>query len=311
MPRITRRYYFKSELFFVCEDICNASIVGDLLRQHRPDAIFHLAAESHVDRSIDAPDAFVQTNVVGTFTLLKEAYRYWLSTEEKKDTFRFLHISTDEVFGSLGEDGFFSETTAYSPRSPYSATKAASDHLVSSYFHTYGFPALITNASNNYGPYQFPEKLIPLMFSSAIAGNSLPVYGDGGNVRDWLYVMDHCRALFAVYEKGTPGEHYNIGGNCEKANLEVVGAICDILDELYPRSDKRSYREQITFVRDRLGHDRRYAVSTDKIKRSIGWEPEESFLSGLRQTVRWYLDNNIWLSRIFEKKYNLERLGLH
>ena len=272
---------------FVQGDICDRALVRGLLQQHKPRAIVHFAAESHVDRSIAGPGAFVQTNVVGTFSLLEEA-RAW----SKEIT--FLHVSTDEVYGSLGPgDPAFTETTPYAPNSPYSASKAASDHLVRAYHHTYGMRTLTTNCSNNYGPYQFPEKLIPLMIRNALAGKPLPVYGDGKNVRDWLYVLDHCAAIRAVLERGKPGEVYNIGGNTEQANIDVVNTICALLDEAAPRRGG-SHAELISFVKDRPGHDRRYAMNTAKIAHELGWKPRESFESGLRKTVRWYLDNRGW-----------------
>jgi len=276
---------------FVQGDICDRALVRELLARHRPRAVVHLAAESHVDRSIEGPSPFVQTNVVGTFTLLEETRGYWSGlAAADRAAFRFLHISTDEVYGSLGpDDPAFSETTPYSPNSPYSASKAASDHLVRAYHHTYGLPALITNCSNNYGPHQFPEKLIPLMIHSALAGKPLPVYGDGQNVRDWLFVLDHCEALRTVLERGRPGEVYNIGGCAEMKNLDLVRLLCALLDELRPRTGG-SYEGLISFVKDRPGHDRRYAIDARKIQGELGWRPAESFESGLRKTVRWYLE---------------------
>jgi dTDP-glucose 4,6-dehydratase len=281
-------------------DICNAELVGTLLREHRPRAIVHFAAESHVDRSIVAPDAFVRTNVQGTFTLLEQSKAYWsgLDDEDKKK-FRFLHVSTDEVYGTLGpKDPAFCETTAYAPNSPYAASKAASDHLVRAYHHTFGLPTLTTNCSNNYGPRQFPEKLIPLMILNALEGKPLPVYGDGGNVRDWLYVDDHCTAIRAVLDKGRVGQTYNVGGNSERRNLDVVTTICDLVDEMRPDDAMGSRRKLITFVKDRPGHDRRYAIDATKIARELGWSPAEQFESGLRQTVRWYLDNLAWVENV-------------
>jgi dTDP-glucose 4,6-dehydratase len=272
---------------FVQGDICDRQLIKDLLKKHDPRAIVHFAAESHVDRSISGPAPFVQTNVLGTFSLLEEARAY----SEKKDGFRFLHVSTDEVYGSLApRDPAFTEKTPYAPNSPYAASKAAADHLVRAYHHTYGLPALTTNCSNNYGPYQFPEKLIPLVIGNALAGKPLPVYGDGSNVRDWLYVLDHCEAVRLVLERGRIGETYNIGGNCEKSNIDVVKTICALLDEAAPRKGS-TYADLISFVKDRPGHDRRYAMDTSKIARELGWHPHESFESGLRKTVRWYLDN--------------------
>jgi dTDP-glucose 4,6-dehydratase len=270
-------------------DICDRDLVRELLRTHRPRAIVHFAAESHVDRSITGPAEFVQTNVVGTWTLLEEARAYW---EANKDpAFRFLHVSTDEVYGSLGaEEPAFTEETPYAPNSPYAASKAASDHLVRAYHHTYGLPTLTTNCSNNYGPRQFPEKLIPLCIRNALAGEALPVYGDGRNVRDWLYVADHCDAVRLVLAKGRAGETYNIGGECERANIDLVRTLCALLDRLRPRA-RASHAELIQFVTDRPGHDRRYAMNIDKIRRELGWRPRESFESGLEKTVRWYIDN--------------------
>ncbi|MGD9953621.1 MAG: dTDP-glucose 4,6-dehydratase [Burkholderiales bacterium] len=276
---------------FAQGDIGDRALVRSLFERHRPRAVVHLAAESHVDRSIERPAEFVTTNVLGTFSLLEEARAYWESLPgPEKDGFRFLHVSTDEVYGSLGpEDPAFSETTPYAPNSPYSASKAGSDHLVRAYHHTYGLPTLVTNCSNNYGPRQFPEKLIPLMIHQALAGKPLPVYGDGQNVRDWLYVMDHCEALRAVLERGRPGEVYNIGGGAEMKNLDLVNTLCGLLDEARPRA-RGSYAELISFVKDRPGHDLRYAIDSRKIQRDLGWRPKESFESGLAKTVRWYLD---------------------
>jgi len=285
-------------------DICDRDALDALFRQYQPRAVVHFAAESHVDRSILGPAAFVETNVVGTFTLLESARGYWgaLSTEAKA-AFRFLHVSTDEVFGSLGpHDPQFNETTAYAPNSPYSASKAASDHLVRAYFHTYGLPVLTTNCSNNYGPYHFPEKLIPLMIANALAGKALPVYGDGLNVRDWLYVEDHCSAIRTVLANGRVGETYNIGGWNEKTNLDVVHTICDLLDEMAPRA-AGSYREQIAFVKDRPGHDRRYAIDASKLERELHWRPAETFETGLRKTVQWYLDNQSWVQDVMSGEY--------
>jgi dTDP-glucose 4,6-dehydratase len=276
---------------FVKGDICDRALVRQLFERHRPRAVVHLAAESHVDRSIEGPAAFVQTNVVGTFALLEEARAYWLSLgAPERAAFRFLHVSTDEVYGSLGaDDPAFSETTPYAPNSPYSASKAASDHLVRAYWHTYGLPTLTTHCSNNYGPHQFPEKLIPLMIHQALAGKPLPVYGDGQNVRDWLYVLDHCAALRTALERGRPGEAYNIGGGAELKNVDLVKTLCALLDDARPRTGG-SYADLITFVKDRPGHDRRYAIDAGRIQRELGWQPEESFASGLKKTVRWYLE---------------------
>ena len=296
---------------FVKGDICDRDLVKDLLQKYQPQAIMHLAAESHVDRSIDGPGEFIQTNMVGTFQLLEAARGYWSTLpEEKKQAFRFLHVSTDEVYGSLGKEGFFSEESRYQPSSPYSASKAASDHIVRAYYHTYGLPILITNCSNNYGPRQFPEKLIPLMILNALEGRNLPVYGDGQNVRDWLYVEDHCRALLTVHKTGLPGNTYNIGGKNEKSNLDVVHTLCDLLDEMKPRTDGKPYREQIVFVKDRPGHDFRYAIDASKIQRELGWQPAENFTSGLRRTVIWYLNNRAWCTHVQDGSYQRERLGL-
>jgi dTDP-glucose 4,6-dehydratase len=280
-------------------DICDRELVDRVFAEHRPRAVVHFAAESHVDRSIHAPADFIQTNVVGTFDLLEAARAHWLALDEGgKRAFRFLHVSTDEVFGSLGPgDPAFSETTPYAPNSPYSASKAASDHLVRAYHHTYDLPVVTTNCSNNYGPRQFPEKLIPLMILNALAGKALPVYGDGRNVRDWLYVGDHCAAIRRVLERGRPGEVYNIGGNAERKNLDVVQMLCDILGELHPRAAGR-YHDLVTFVKDRPGHDRRYAMDTSKIEAELGWRPAESLESGLRKTVQWYLENGDWTASV-------------
>jgi dTDP-glucose 4,6-dehydratase len=281
-------------------DICDAQMVGALLREHRPRALVHFAAESHVDRSIVAPDAFIRTNVEGTFTLLERVKGYWSELDEaEKRAFRFLHVSTDEVYGSLGpNDPAFSETNAYAPNSPYAASKAASDHLVRAYHHTFGLPVLTTNCSNNYGPFQFPEKLIPLMIMNALEGKPLPVYGDGANVRDWLFVEDHCAAIRAVLERGRVGETYNIGGNSEKKNLDVVHTICDLVDEMSADGRPGGRRKLITYVKDRPGHDRRYAIDATKITQELGWQPAERFESGLRRTVRWYLDNLEWVENV-------------
>jgi len=296
---------------FFSGDVADYKTVKELLGDFRPEAILHLAAESHVDRSIDAPGEFIRTNVTGTFQLLEAAKNFFetLSPTEK-DRFRFVHVSTDEVFGSLGSKGQFTENTAYSPRSPYSASKAASDHLARAYFHTYGLPVIVTNCSNNYGPRQFPEKLIPLVIRRALEGLPIPVYGDGLNVRDWLYVEDHCRALHDVIEKGLPGETYAIGGNSEKTTIDIVYAICDILDELQPLSKGTGYRDQIQFVQDRPGHDRRYAIDPTKIRTLLGWRPRETFESGIRKTVCWYIDNGEWIEKALGGGYQMERLGL-
>ncbi len=295
---------------FIQGDICDLPLVLQLLEIHHPTGILHLAAESHVDRSIDGPMEFIQTNIMGTHRLLAAALAYWKTLPEpEKASFRFLHVSTDEVFGSLGPEGFFTEATPYDPRSPYSASKASSDHLVRAYGHTYGLPILVTNCSNNYGPYQFPEKLIPLVINSAIRNKPLPVYGDGGNIRDWLYVEDHCEALLRVLVQGKAGETYAIGGHSEKTNIQIVRSICAILDELHPRDDGKSYAEQITFVPDRPGHDRRYAIDASKITAELGWVPQTSFMQGLPLTVQWTLDNQPWVENILSGKYRMERLG--
>ena len=287
---------------FVQGDVCDAGAVRAALADFRPDVVTHLAAESHVDRSIDGPGAFIQTNVVGTFVMLSEARGYWLGLDEQgKAAFRFHQISTDEVYGSLGDVGLFTEETPYDPRSPYSASKAGSDHLVSAWGHTYGLPVLITNCSNNYGPYHFPEKLVPLMIAKALDGEPLPVYGKGDQVRDWLFVEDHVRALQAVFERGEVGRTYNVGGFNEKQNIEVVHAICAILDRLRPRADGKSYAEQITSVADRPGHDRRYAIDASRINAELGWSPRETFETGIEKTVRWYLDNEAWWRPIVER----------
>jgi dTDP-glucose 4,6-dehydratase len=285
---------------FVHGDICDADHVAALLREHGPKAIVHFAAESHVDRSIADPGAFVRTNVQGTFTLLDQAKRYWATLNPAgRDSFRFLHVSTDEVYGSLGpQDSAFSEVTAYAPNSPYAASKAASDHLVRAYYHTYRLPVLTTNCSNNYGPFQFPEKLIPLMILNALEGKPLPVYGDGGNIRDWLFVEDHCAAIRTVLERGGIGETYNIGGNSERKNIAVVRTICDLVDAMSPDAAIGPRQKLITFVADRPGHDLRYAIDATKIDRELGWRPEEGFESGLRKTVAWYLKNGAWVKNV-------------
>lgn len=295
----------RPEHIFVRGDICDTVKVEALLATHRPRAIVHFAAESHVDRSIHAPGEFIATNINGTFSLLEASRAYWSALpEDERAAFRFAHISTDEVFGSLDfTDPPFSETTAYAPNSPYSASKAAADHLVRSYYHTYGLPTLTTNCSNNYGPFHFPEKLIPLMIANALAGKSLPIYGDGKNVRDWLYVSDHCAAIRQVLSSGRCGETYNIGGWNEKTNLEVVHILCDILDQLAPKADRSSYRTQIAYVTDRPGHDRRYAIDAHKIERELGWRPVETFDSGIKKTVQWYLDNQAWVSDVQSGAY--------
>jgi dTDP-glucose 4,6-dehydratase len=292
-------------------DICDGARVREVFGRYRPSAVMHLAAESHVDRSIDGPAAFIQTNVLGTFSMLQESLRYWRSLDGAgRERFRFHHISTDEVFGSLGETGYFTEDTPYAPNSPYSASKAGSDHLVRAWFHTYGLPVVTTNCSNNYGPYQFPEKLIPLMILNAIAGKPLPVYGKGENVRDWLYVDDHARALLLALDRGTPGETYNVGGGNEWRNIDVVRTICDIVDELAPDPAIGSRHQLITYVADRPGHDMRYAIDSTRIERDLGWAPRETFETGLRRTVQWYLDNRGWCERVQSGAYRGERLGL-
>ena len=319
------RYHFEQV------DICDAAEVQRLFEQYRPDAIMHLAAESHVDRSIDGPAEFIHTNIFGTYTLLEQARRYWSTLDaSKKAAFRFHHISTDEVYGSLDDTGMFTEESVYAPNSPYSASKASSDHLVRAWHHTFGMPVVTTNCSNNYGPYQFPEKLIPLVTLNALAGKPLPIYGKGEQIRDWLHVEDHARALRLVLEKGVPGEVYNIGGHNEKTNLEVVHTICDLLEELMPlengkgrgvRSEMRtllapdsspltSYRDLITYVTDRPGHDQRYAIDAGKIERELGWTPKETFESGIRKTIQWYLDNQPWCEHVKDGSYQGERLGM-
>ena len=296
------RYVFKKM------DICDDTI-GAIFRDFRPVSIMHLAAESHVDRSIDGPAAFIETNIIGTYNLLQGALEYWRGLgEDQKSAFRFHHISTDEVYGSLGAEGLFTETTAYKPNSPYAASKASSDHLVRAWYKTYGLPAVISNCSNNYGPYQFPEKLIPLIIHKALIEQPLPIYGKGENVRDWLFVEDHANALINIMTRGTPGDVYNVGGHNEKTNIEVVQTICSILDDLRPRSSGAKYQELIEYVADRPGHDLRYAIDASKIKRELDWTPAEDFESGITKTVRWYLDNQDWCEIVMQK-YKGERLG--
>ena len=297
---------------FVRGDICDRDQIRGALSETKPEVVFNLAAESHVDRSIDGPGDFVRTNVNGTFEMLDAARALCASENDSfRRRFRFVHVSTDEVFGSLGDTGLFSETTPYAPNSPYAASKAAADHLVRAYFHTYGLAALTTNCSNNYGPYQFPEKLIPLTILNALEEKPLPIYGDGKNVRDWLYVTDHCEALHLAAERGVPGQTYNIGGTSERANIAVAHAICDVLDRMAPRGKKgASYRELITFVADRPGHDRRYAIDPAKVKRELGWTARASFTEGLEKTVGWYLEHRSWCDRITQGVYRRERLGL-
>ncbi len=290
-------------------DVCDKERVSALLADFRPDAVMHLAAESHVDRSIDGPSAFIETNIVGTYNMLDCARAYWSElSEERKAAFRFHHISTDEVYGSLGDEGLFEETTPYDPRSPYSASKASSDHLVMAWYHTYGLPVVITNCSNNYGPYHFPEKLIPLVILNALDEKTLPIYGKGDNIRDWLYVEDHAKALVTVVESGRLGETYNVGGRNERTNLEVVETICTILDELRPRGEG-SYNDLIAFVSDRPGHDMRYAIDATKLETELGWKAQENFDTGIRRTIQWYLDNDWWWRPIREGRYSGERLG--
>ena len=295
---------------FVQGDIGDRALVARLLAEHRPQAVVNFAAESHVDRSIDGPAAFVQTNVVGTFNLLEAAREYYRGLEGgAQAAFRFLHVSTDEVYGSLGDQGKFTDETPYAPNSPYSASKAASDHLVRAYHHTYGLPVLTTNCSNNYGPFQFPEKLIPLVILKALAGDPLPVYGDGRNVRDWLFVKDHCAAIRRVLEAGRIGETYNVGGDAERQNIEVVKAICALLDQRRPRDDGQPRESQITFVKDRPGHDRRYAIDASKIQSELGWQPTVDFEQGMAATVDWYLANEAWVQRVLDGSYRMERIG--
>ncbi len=295
---------------FVEGDIRDRDLVRSLLKEHRPDYVVNFAAESHVDRSIDSPGDFILTNVVGAFEMLDGARDYWQSLEgAAKENFRFLHVSTDEVYGSLGKTGLFTETTPYAPNSPYSASKAGADHLARAYNRTFGMPVLTTNCSNNYGPFQFPEKLIPLVIGKALAGEPLPVYGDGQQVRDWLFVEDHCTAIQRVLEAGTPGEVYNVGGDSEKPNIEVVETICKLLDEMAPERGPVPHNSLITFVKDRPGHDRRYAIDASKIKNELGWKQDNDFESGLRKTVRWYLDNSEWVERVMSGAYRGERLG--
>ena len=309
----SKRYHF------VQADICDAKAMADVFEQYQPKAVMHLAAESHVDRSIDGPADFMQTNIIGTFILLEAARSYWSAlAQDKKQSFRFHHISTDEVYGDLeGTDDLFTEETSYEPSSPYSASKASSDHLVRAWHRTYGLPVIVTNCSNNYGPYHFPEKLVPHVILNALDAKSLPIYGDGSQIRDWLYVEDHARALYNVVTEGVVGETYNIGGHNEKKNLEVVQMICTILDELKPiaenpvfsSSDMTQYKELITFVKDRPGHDVRYAIDASKIEKDLGWVPEESFETGIRKTVEWYLGNESWWKRVLSGEYQLERIG--
>jgi dTDP-glucose 4,6-dehydratase len=300
-----------AKYFFEHIDICEERELRRICAEFEPDAIVHLAAESHVDRSIDDSRAFIATNIFGTFSVLQAAREYWSTLPAgRRQSFRVIHVSTDEVFGSLGPDGAFNERSRYQPNSPYAASKASADHLARAWHATFRLPVIVTNCSNNYGPYQFPEKLMPLMILSALAERPLPIYGDGGNVRDWLYVDDHCRALRRVLEAGQIGETYNVGGHCEKSNIDVVRAICNTLDELCPRKGAKSYQALISFVADRPGHDRRYAIDATKIQRELGWMPAETFDAGLRKTVKWYLANQAWCQRIAERSYRGVRLGV-
>jgi len=294
---------------FLKADIADNELMLKTIREFKPNHIMHLAAESHVDRSIDSPMDFIQTNIIGTFSLLNSALEYWVENGKPEDFF-FQHISTDEVYGSLGDSGLFHESTPYDPSSPYSASKASSDHLVRAWNRTYGLPVLVTNCSNNYGPYHFPEKLIPLIINNAMAGKPLPVYGDGKQIRDWLFVDDHVKALTAVMEKGRNGQTYNVGGDSERKNIEVVHLICDTLDDLLPYSEYKPHRKLITHVTDRPGHDRRYAIDCTKLKEELGWNQEESFETGIKKTVKWYIENREWCNEILSKKYRGERLGL-
>ncbi len=308
-----------SRFHFVKADITDRAAMEKVFREHRPTAVMNLAAESHVDRSIEGPEAFIQTNVLGTFQLLDTARFYWSElARAEADAFRFLHVSTDEVYGSLGEDGFFTEETLYAPNSPYSASKAGADHLVRAYLHTYGLPTLVTNCSNNYGPYQFPEKLIPLMILNAMEAKPLPIYGDGGNIRDWLYVEDHCRGILRVLEAGRVGEKYNLGGDSERTNLQIVDILCQELEARLPAAENRAmrdegkpdYRQLKTFVSDRPGHDRRYAIDAAKARRELGWTPAHDLASGLANTVAWYLEHRPWWEAVLSGSYKRERLGL-
>ena len=296
---------------FVHGDICDAELVSKLFTEYQPNYIVNFAAESHVDRSIDGPAEFIQTNIVGTSVLLQEALKYYSTLKGKEsERFRFHHVSTDEVFGSLSESGFFTEETPYDPSSPYSASKASSDHLIRAWHRTFDLPVLISNCSNNYGPYQFPEKLIPLMILNCLEEKPLPVYGTGENIRDWLYVEDHCDAIYTILQKGTIGETYNVGGNNEIKNIQIVEEICDVLNDIHPAGSGKSYHELITFVKDRPGHDFRYAIDASKLKKEIGWEPKESFNTGIQKTIEWYLKNEEWWKTIQENTYKQERLGI-
>ncbi len=310
-PQNLMKYQQDDRYRFIQGDICDFELVNRIFSEYRPNYIVHFAAESHVDRSIDGPGEFIQTNILGTYILLSESLKHFTSlSSSEKTQFRFHHISTDEVYGSLGAEGFFEETTPYDPSSPYSASKASSDHLVRAWHRTFELPVTISNCSNNYGPLQFPEKLIPLMILNCLAEKSLPVYGTGENVRDWLYVKDHCDAVNTVIQQGKIGETYNIGGNNEIQNIEIVNTICTLLDEMYPRKSAESYRDLITFVTDRPGHDFRYAINAAKIKNELGWEPKESFKTGIQETIQWYLDNQSWWKAIQNDTYQQDRLGV-
>ena len=310
-PQTVATIAYNPRYRFFYGDIADRNIVGEIFKEFQPTCIINFAAESHVDRSIDGPTEFIHTNIIGTYNLLDNALSYWRTLgEAEKAKFRFLHVSTDEVYGSLGNHGAFTENTPYTPNSPYSASKAASDHLVRAWHHTYGLPTLTTNCSNNYGPYQFPEKLIPLMVLNALEGKSLPIYGNGQNVRDWLFVEDHCRAIWRTVEEGEPGEMYNVGGNSEKTNLEVVDTLCALLDELLPDSPHKPHSQLKTFVSDRPGHDWRYAIDASKIRDQLGWRPQETFESGMRKTVQWYLNHLDWCETVKSNSYDGQRLGL-
>ena len=310
-PQNLLKYDNDKRYAFVQGDICDQELVQELFLLHKPDVIINFAAESHVDRSIDGPSDFIRTNISGTYTLLQKSLRYYQSlTKEDQKSFRFHHISTDEVFGSLDNDGIFTEETPYDPSSPYSASKASSDHLVRAWHRTYGLPIIISNCSNNYGPYQFPEKLIPLMILNCLQEKPLPVYGTGENIRDWLFVDDHCDAIHTIIEKGEIGETYNVGGNNEIKNIDIVKTICNLLDNIRPSENLKSYQELITFVKDRPGHDLRYAIDSSKLQNKLGWSPKETFETGIRKTIEWYLDNKTWWQEIQNNTYQQERLGV-
>lgn len=310
-PQNLLKYDNDKRYAFVQGDICDQELVQELFLLHKPDVIINFAAESHVDRSIDGPSDFIRTNISGTYTLLQKSLRYYQSlTKEDQKSFRFHHISTDEVFGSLDNDGIFTEETPYDPSSPYSASKASSDHLVRAWHRTYGLPIIISNCSNNYGPYQFPEKLIPLMILNCLQEKPLPVYGTGENIRDWLFVDDHCDAIHTIIEKGEIGETYNVGGNNEIKNIDIVKTICNLLDNIRPSENLKSYQELITFVKDRPGHDLRYAIDSSKLQNKLGWSPKETFETGIRKTIDWYLDNKTWWQEIQNNTYQQERLGV-